>query len=67
MLLGTGIDIADNIKRIRYHKEGRKFFDPELQDVFPEKDFEMCTAIDRFDMVLRVNKVAADVFETIVV
>ena len=67
MLLGTGIDIADNIKRIRDHKEGRKFFDPELQDVFPEKDFEMCTAIDRFDMVLQVNKVAADVFETIVV
>ena len=64
MLLGSEIDIADNMQRIRNHKEGMKFFDPELQDVFPEKDFEMCTAIDRFDMVLRVNKIADDIFET---
>lgn len=67
MLSGTEIDVAENLKYIRHHKEGRKFFDPELQEVFPAKDFEMCTAINRFDMVLRVNKAAEDVFETILV
>lgn len=67
MLLGTEIDVAEHMELIRSHEQGLKFFNPGLQDVFPEKDFEMCTAINRFDMVLRVNRVADDVFETIAV
>ena len=35
---------------------GRHFFDPDLQDVFPEKDFRMCIDRDRFDFVIRIEK-----------
>ena len=44
-----------------------KFYNPELQDIFPTKDFEMCTAIDRFDMVLKALKIDDDVYEAVVV
>ena len=33
-----------------------KIFTPELQDVFPEQDFWLCTMCDRFDFVLKVEK-----------
>lgn len=35
---------------------GRHFFDPALQDVYPEADFRLCTDRDRFDFVIRVEK-----------
>lgn len=35
---------------------GAKFFDPKQNDVFPEKDFELCTRVDCFDFVVRLSK-----------
>ena len=35
---------------------GSHFFDPELQEVYPEQDFWMCIARDRFGFVLKVEK-----------
>ena len=35
---------------------GSHFFDPGLREVFPEQDFWMCIARDRFGFVLRVVK-----------
>ena len=35
---------------------GRHFFDPGLRDVFPEQDYWMCIARDRFGFVLRIGK-----------
>ena len=35
---------------------GRHFFDPSLREVFPEQDFWMCIARDRFGFVLRIGK-----------
>lgn len=35
---------------------GSKFFDVEKQKDFPEKDFYLCTDVNKFDFVLRVNK-----------
>ena len=35
---------------------GKRFFDPELREVFPEQDFWMCIARDRFGFVLKVEK-----------
>ncbi len=64
MLTGGSVDLEEGIRAIRNHKEGMKFFDPELQDVFPSKDFEMCTAVDKFDMVLKVKRLSEDVFES---
>ena len=34
--------------------DGKKFFDPEKQEVFPESDFHLSVEADRFDFVLRV-------------
>ena len=65
MLTGDSIDLEQGLRTIRNHKEGMKFFKPELQEVFPSQDFEMCTDIDRFDMVLKVNKIADDIYESV--
>lgn len=35
---------------------GAKFFDKSLQEVFPEKDFRLCTEVDKFNFVLKANK-----------
>ena len=35
---------------------GSHFFDPELRDVYPEQDFWMCIARDRFGFVLKIEK-----------
>ena len=48
-------DIDDRLKALRTGG-GRHFFDPALQEVFPEKDFWMCIDRDRFDFVLRIEK-----------
>ena len=54
LLTGEGMpDIDDRLKALRYGG-GSHFFDPALQDVYPEKDFWMCTDRDRFGFVLRV-------------
>ncbi len=48
-------DIDSRLKTLRAGG-GRHFFDPALQEVFPEKDFWMCIDRDRFDFVLRIEK-----------
>ena len=35
---------------------GAKFFDPKMQNVFPETDFDLCTKPGKFDFVLKVEK-----------
>ncbi len=35
---------------------GSHFFSPELREIYPEQDFWMCIARDRFGFVLRVRK-----------
>ena len=32
---------------------GAKFFDPCQQDVFPQRDFDLCTRVNVFDFVLK--------------
>ena len=48
-------DIDERLKALRTGG-GRHFFDPDLQDVYPEEDFRMCIDRDRFDFVIRVEK-----------
>ena len=36
--------------------DGKRFFDPLLQEHFPEKDYYMCISQDRFPFVLRIGK-----------
>ena len=56
LLTGAGIpDIDDRLNALRTGG-GKHFFDPELQDIYPEQDFRMCIDRDRFDFVLRIER-----------
>ena len=48
-------DIDIQLQQLRY-TSGAKFFDPAQQNVFPQRDFELCIQRDRFNFVLRVIK-----------
>lgn len=43
--------LADDLR----YTEGKKFFDPAQNHVFPNRDFFLCTMTDRFDGVIRVS------------
>ena len=47
-------DIDDRLQALRTGG-GKHFFDPDNQEVFPEKDFWMCIDRDRFDFVIRIE------------
>ena len=49
------MDITREIESLKT-TSGAKFFDPERQNVFPEKDFYLCTEVGKFDFVLKVEK-----------
>lgn len=47
-------DIDSRLEALMYGG-GKHFFDPAQADIYPEKDFWMCIARDRFDFPLRVR------------
>lgn len=51
----TNIDMASEIEGLKL-TSGAKFFDESQNDVFPEDDFAMCTALDKFDFVMKLDK-----------
>ena len=55
LLLGEQIDMQNEIESLKY-TSGAKFFDKAQNDVFPEKDFYMCTELDRFPFVMRITE-----------
>lgn len=55
LLENTPFDMKSGIELVK-RTSGAKFFDPKQNDVFPEKDFELCTRSDCFDFVLRLCK-----------
>ena len=61
---GTPFDPAPWIGKCKTD-DGKKFFDPEKQDVFPESDFHLSVEADRFDFVLRVIKGKDGLFHTV--
>lgn len=54
LLEGTAFDIDAGIQMLK-HTTGAKFFDPEQNDVFPRNDFFMCTEVDKFDFIMRLQ------------
>ena len=48
-------DLKKQAEDLRY-SEGKKFFDPKQQDVFPEGDFAMCIEPDIFDFAMEVKQ-----------
>lgn len=47
-------DIHEKALALR-EQEGKKFFDPSKQSVFPERDFWLCTKVDVFDHVIHID------------
>jgi 2-phosphosulfolactate phosphatase len=57
-LRGERFDTSTIRTRLRDAPSARKFFDPAATWA-PERDFELCTDVDRFDFVLRLFPVSA--------
>lgn len=55
ILEGTEIDMVKEIEKLKT-TSGAKFFDKAQNDVFPEADFGMCTELDKFNFVLKLEK-----------
>ncbi len=55
LLEGGTMDLAEPIESLK-HTSGAKFFDPGRAEIFPTRDFELCTMPDRFDFVLKVDR-----------
>ncbi|MBR5868309.1 MAG: 2-phosphosulfolactate phosphatase [Clostridia bacterium] len=55
LLEGRKMDMEAEVEKLKV-TSGAKFFDPAQSDVFPEADFHMCVAVDKFDFVLRLVK-----------
>jgi 2-phosphosulfolactate phosphatase len=53
-LSGRAYDTSTIRERLRSSPAAQKFFDPEATWA-PERDFELCTDVDRFDFVLRLT------------
>lgn len=54
-LNGRTLDTGNVQDRLRGASSARKFFDPAC-DWAPEEDFFLCTQLDRFDFVLRLDR-----------
>lgn len=55
ILEGESLDMPAEIEDLK-RTSGAKFFDKTQNDVFPEADFGMCTELDKFDFVMKLNK-----------
>jgi 2-phosphosulfolactate phosphatase len=54
-LAGERPDVRGVREQLRAAPSARKFFDPDC-DWAPERDFELCTQVDEFDFVLRLER-----------
>lgn len=52
LLENKKFNIIKNIKELKSNG-GEKFFDAIRGDIFPERDFYLCTEVNRFDFVLK--------------
>ena len=48
-------DIYERMDALKY-TSGAKFFDPQRQHIFPQRDFELCTNLNSVPFVLRLKK-----------
>ena len=44
------------------YTSGAKFFDDELQEIYPKEDFYLCTDIDKYDFILKAKKDKKDYY-----
>ena len=56
LIRGEEMPEIDRLLRDLQTGGGSHFFDPALQDIYPEKDFHLCIRRDIFDFVIRVER-----------
>ncbi len=61
-LENKSLDLEKEIAVVRNHPEGQKFFDPVRQEIFPEKDYWICTTFDAYDFVITAKSMGNGVF-----
>ena len=61
LLKETNYPIEEKIKELRF-LEGKRFFNPNNQDNCPERDFEICTSINKFNFVLKAQKTKGNLY-----
>lgn len=44
-----------SIREVLREKDGKKFFDPKMNHIFPMGDFDLCMAFNSFDFILKVE------------
>lgn len=55
ILENNPIDLNEKIEELKF-TSGAKFFDASQQEIFPQADFDLCTKVDIFSFVLKVEK-----------
>ena len=55
LLEGKNLNLDNKIERLK-SVAGKRFFDPKLQDIFPERDFYLATELNKFNFVLKLEK-----------
>ena len=55
LLENEPMDLQAEIEKLKV-TSGAKFFDKAQNEVFPEGDFHLCTDVDKFDFVLKLEK-----------
>ena len=55
LLENRHMDMDIEIEKLK-KTSGAHFFDKNQQAIFPEKDFYMCTEIDKFGFIMKLNK-----------
>jgi len=56
LLRGAPLPAIEARARALALTEGRKFFDPAQQSVFPQRDFELCVRVSACDFALKYDK-----------
>ena len=52
LLKGKKLDVAEKIENLK-NEGGERFFDMLQNNIFPERDFYLCTKLNKFDFVLK--------------
>lgn len=55
LLEGENSNLDNEIEELKIIA-GKRFFDKNLQDIFPERDFYLATEVNKFNFVLKVEK-----------
>lgn len=56
LLIGKPLENIEQLASDLRYTEGKKFFDPAQNHIFPRRDFDLCTETDCFDAVIRVYR-----------